>query len=525
MAMNIRIDYKSCRQRPLLIIFAFLFLSFSYACARIAQNNMGKTVEAQKTEIIKLKEQIHENSSETGPTILTPITNAEIMPNPSSSITTTGFYWPTTPPVKVYYASFLADGCSTLTGNQNYFKGEYHVGTDIQAALDSNIHAISDGVVVYYSHNSDWGTDERDGQVNDGLVIKHYLIDHSAFYAVYGHIRSNLRVGDTVLAGNVIGKVGMWRYKDDRGDWIRGQDHLHFGIQPGNDFLNPKAWGIMKCPEKLPIDPKGYVDPIVFIETHTPGSLPLLVQITPTQLTFTETPVPSPEARFTDDGKVYLGDKLILDITPENLGCFGVGGIDYSPTHEYFLVIFQCIEGDDDAFLFRSDGSNQRRITGKGDYVNYGDAKWSPDGKSFVYERVNDFGVSPSELPESAPPDGLVRYDVKTGEKTLLVKHVHWVPFEWSPDERYIAYFSGNFIVDPQKKGVLYLITSDGSILWGIDSSQSAKDCANLKWKWEDFSKPMLLSCETIDGIQQQTYTISIIPNTPPTDTAVQVAH
>jgi hypothetical protein len=119
-----------------------------------------------------------------------------------------------------------------------------------------------------------------------------------------------------------------------------------------------------------------------------------------------------------DDGKVYLGNTVILDVAQENLGCFGVGEIAYSPTGEYFLVVLQCFEGDNDAFLFRADGSDKRRVTGEWDYINYYNYKWSSDGQSFTYERINSCCKEP---PSNAPPVGLVRYDIRTGKKTLLV--------------------------------------------------------------------------------------------------------
>jgi hypothetical protein len=119
------------------------------------------------------------------------------------------------------------------------------------------------------------------------------------------------------------------------------------------------------------------------------------------------------------DGKVYLGNTVIFDMAQENLGCFDVGGIDYSPTGEYFLVVLACLEGDNDAFLFRADGSDKRRITSKWDYINYYNYEWSSDGLSFVYQRINSCCVSPWDIPTDAPPEGLVRYDVQTGQKTL----------------------------------------------------------------------------------------------------------
>jgi murein DD-endopeptidase MepM/ murein hydrolase activator NlpD len=140
--------------------------------------------------------------------------------------------------------------------------------------VDTLVKAISDGVVLYYSHSAVWGTDPRDGQHNDGLVIKHYLSDQTIFYAVYGHIQTGLRKNNFVRGGNPIGKIRIYRYKDNNGTWITGKNHLHFGIQPGITFLNPNNWGVMPCPTYLPIEQMEYEDPITFIDSHSPGSIP-----------------------------------------------------------------------------------------------------------------------------------------------------------------------------------------------------------------------------------------------------------
>jgi hypothetical protein len=134
---------------------------------------------------------------------------------------------------------------------------------------------------------------------------------------------------------------------------------------------------------------------------------------------------PIEKAVIKDNVYVYLGSKLLLDATQKDLGCFGVAKISYSPTGEYFVVILGCIEGDNEAFLFRADGTDKRRITGKWDYINYCFFKWEPDGKSLIYSRINSFGAPPEAIPASAPPPGIVRYDVQTREKTLPYRVVN----------------------------------------------------------------------------------------------------
>jgi hypothetical protein len=125
-------------------------------------------------------------------------------------------------------------------------------------------------------------------------------------------------------------------------------------------------------------------------------------------------------AEATDDGKVLLGDETLLDTTRDAPGCFDVGEISYSPTCEHFLVVLSCFEGDNTAFLFKADGSDRREVTDEYDLVNYTEYEWAPDGRSFVYKRINSCCLSDEQIPLDAPVEGMVRYDVETGEKTLV---------------------------------------------------------------------------------------------------------
>lgn len=126
---------------------------------------------------------------------------------------------------------------------------------------------------------------------------------------------------------------------------------------------------------------------------------------------------PMPTAKL-ESGKVYLGDKLLLDKS-ESCSSYLTAGdkLLYSPTGKYFLVDYGCFEGDDDLFLFNADGSGKKKITEKFDWLNYGMVKWEPDGKSFIYDRTNGCCL---EAPPSAPKPGKVKYDIETGTKTWL---------------------------------------------------------------------------------------------------------
>ncbi len=176
----------------------------------------------------------------------------------------------------------------------------------------------------------------------------------------------------------------------------------------------------------------------------------------------TETPVPTVSI---ENGKAYLNGKLLVDVDRDAPGCFAVDSFEYSPTGDYFIVNVSCFEGDNEAFIFESDGSDKRSITsGCDDYMNYSNYVWAANGRSLFYERVSSVEGSCS----STLPDGLVRYDVSTGEKVVLVKNVHLMPMWSSPDSRWVAFVSDK---------IPYLAATDGAGLWILDDK-----CSDLKW-------------------------------------------
>lgn len=146
---------------------------------------------------------------------------------------------------------------------------------------------------------------------------------------------------------------------------------------------------------------------------------------TPTAIA-TVAPPPSPTAttmltaKKTADGKVYLGDQLLLDVAQDAPGCFGIGPIAYSPVGKYFVVVADCFEGDNEAFLFRADGSGRQRLTTQWDFINYYDFEWAADGSAFIYRRINSCCAVP---PPEAPVPGRVQYDVQTGAKTVVSRY------------------------------------------------------------------------------------------------------
>lgn len=128
-------------------------------------------------------------------------------------------------------------------------------------------------------------------------------------------------------------------------------------------------------------------------------------------------PTPTPTIARIEGSRVLLGERVLLEIEIDAPGCFEPGEISYSPTGEHFLVVLDCFEGDNDAFLFDKDGTNRRRITAIWDYINYRNYRWEPDGSALIYQRINSCCADP---PPNAPPEGEVRYDIATGAKVVL---------------------------------------------------------------------------------------------------------
>ncbi|WP_420628745.1 hypothetical protein [Candidatus Leptofilum sp.] len=161
------------------------------------------------------------------------------------------------------------------------------------------------------------------------------------------------------------------------------------------------------------------------VPTQTSTAAPTFTpQPTETAVPPTATATPTPTmvpvtAVYQDNGTVTLDGKVIFDIEAESIPCFPdiPTEIIYAPTNEHFLVIPACIEGDNFLYLFKADGTEKQLITEPWDFLNFNNVTWAEDGQSFVYERINSCCLTP---PDDAPPPGLVRYDLATGEKQLV---------------------------------------------------------------------------------------------------------
>lgn len=123
-----------------------------------------------------------------------------------------------------------------------------------------------------------------------------------------------------------------------------------------------------------------------------------------------------PRAEIRDECLVFLDDVMIFDMKQGNEFCFGGGEISYSPTGEYFLVVVHQFEGDNDGFVFEVDGSNMRKITAPGDYINYSNYEWTPDGRYIIYQSIYSCCIEP---PPGIPNLRTVKYDVYNSQKEI----------------------------------------------------------------------------------------------------------
>lgn len=178
---------------------------------------------------------------------------------PNCEATDTGFCWPTGK--EVVDSNWMADSCS-WSGNDNYFKDKYHIGTDILGKEGDDVFAIADGKVFRISSGEDSGWPGiKVGEDNKGVLVKHKLVDGTEFLALYGHVVTSVREGDVLTAGQPFAKIGPYDIS---------KPHLHFGIRP-NTSVPQSHWGKMDCPKTEPItDTNGFENPIDWITKNSP---------------------------------------------------------------------------------------------------------------------------------------------------------------------------------------------------------------------------------------------------------------
>lgn len=120
------------------------------------------------------------------------------------------------------------DGRNVAYGGQDFgvFRENYHgyhTGEDWwgpggnTSSFGTPVHSIGHGVVTYAEPNG-WGRDQG------AIVIRHTFPDGSKILSFYGHLHPpsvTLRIGDCVVRGDQIGKIGR----------PRSTPHLHFEIR------------------------------------------------------------------------------------------------------------------------------------------------------------------------------------------------------------------------------------------------------------------------------------------------------
>ena len=100
---------------------------------------------------------------------------------------------------------------------------KFHKGVDFAAPKGTRIVAAGDGKIVYAGWYSTYG---------QYVKVMHNKT-YSTAYAHLSKLPKNMRVGDSVRQGQVIGYVGTTGNSTG--------PHLHFEVLKGNDQINPMA--------------------------------------------------------------------------------------------------------------------------------------------------------------------------------------------------------------------------------------------------------------------------------------------
>ncbi len=146
------------------------------------------------------------------------------------------------------------------------FNNRRHLAQDIDASEGSDVYAIANGRVIHArSDIGFYGGATCSGSSIDGagVIIQHTTSTGENFVALYAHLK-NVNVSDIVVVGQKIGEVRSYT-------WCRSRnDHLHFGIRyPENDDDN--RWSGY---ENSDGNHYGFIDPITFLNTHSPLQKP-----------------------------------------------------------------------------------------------------------------------------------------------------------------------------------------------------------------------------------------------------------
>jgi hypothetical protein len=128
--------------------------------------------------------------------------------------------------------------------------GTSHAGTDLIQSVNTPVRAIADGVVALV-----W-----DSTAESSAVLVRHQSTGGGFYAVYGHLRPAVRVGDRVTAG--ITTVGTLLT-------FSSPTHLHFGINTSSttSFISGSyGWG--RIPSAANPPNSGWVDALTYLRQY-----------------------------------------------------------------------------------------------------------------------------------------------------------------------------------------------------------------------------------------------------------------
>jgi len=97
-----------------------------------------------------------------------------------------------------------------------------HQGIDLKADKGAPVYASTDGIVSLTTTHPSWG---------NRITLKH----NNGYQTLYGHLNSfNVKTGETVKAGQVIGTVGSTGRSTG--------PHLHFEIRKDGQTINPESY-------------------------------------------------------------------------------------------------------------------------------------------------------------------------------------------------------------------------------------------------------------------------------------------
>ncbi|MEO9569857.1 MAG: peptidoglycan DD-metalloendopeptidase family protein [Polaribacter sp.] len=127
---------------------------------------------------------------------------------------------------KVAFGGYLEK--RNIYDRSDYFKNQLenekrniHLGIDLWCKVKTKVLAALDGEIHSFKNNDNYG------DYGPTIILKHQ-IEEEVFYTLYGHLSlssiEKLKVGDTVLQGNVIGFLGD---ASINGNYA---PHLHFQI-------------------------------------------------------------------------------------------------------------------------------------------------------------------------------------------------------------------------------------------------------------------------------------------------------